>query len=50
MKSANLHKNFINKNMKRQFVPRPSLPYFKFCNLDTVKDLGKSPEVTDGLS
>jgi len=50
MKTASLRKNFINNNMKRSFMPRPSKAYLKFSQMDTVKDLGKSTEVADGLS
>ena len=38
MKTATLRQKFLSNNMKRSFVPRPSLEYLKYSNMDTVKD------------
>ena len=52
MKSSTLRRNFLEKNMNRQFMPRPSMKYLNFSNLDPSKDYqGILPEnVIDGLS
>ena len=38
MKASTLRRKFLDNNMKRSFMPRPSIHYHKFSNLDTNKD------------
>lgn len=35
--------------MKRTFIPRPSLKYLEFSDLDTISDLGLKSSIADGL-
>ena len=49
MKTSNLRDKFLNTNMKRNFIPRPSKPYHAFSDLDTIKDSGLPVSVMDGL-
>ena len=48
-KTESMKKRFLENNMKRTFMPRPSVPYLEFTDMDTVKDKQLEPLIVNGL-